>query len=246
MYRTFAAVYLDLDHFTAHAVEEFFPALPHGPAVRAALAEDVPPELLAASRPAGAADPEREQPADERWSAPLAEVSAESFMPPPGGTASLLQKADAAAQKGNVVRAAILRTQAAGAAQGADRERAMESALAAIKQLVDRLGAMLDWDADTREEWRQALGPLLPLAARGIWPRAARCLYELQRIPADYARDVFAVDLPEYLRTLGRRPVRAPAAAREAGDGAHGFPQGAQPVAPQRTGRTGTTAPSTG
>jgi hypothetical protein len=207
-YRTFAAVYLDLDHFTAHGAEEFFPALPRGPAVRAALAEDVGPELLAASRPAGAADPERESPPDERSAAAPAAAPADALPPPPGGTAPLLRTADAAEQKGNVVRAAILRAQAAGAAQGPDRERAAAAALAAVRQLVDRLGDMLGWDADTREEWRQALAPLLPPAARGIWPRAARCLYELQRIPADYARDVFAVDLPEYLRTLGRRPVR--------------------------------------
>ena len=84
----------------------------------------------------------------------------------------------------------------------------MAAALAAIGKLVDRLGDMLEWDADTREEWRQALGPLLPPAACGIWPRAARCLYELQRIPADCSREVYAVELPEYLRTLGRRPIR--------------------------------------
>ncbi|MBN9119217.1 MAG: hypothetical protein J0I06_08660 [Planctomycetes bacterium] len=209
VYRTFAAVYLDLAHFTAHAAEEFFPALPHGPTVRDALKADVDGEaLFAASRPAGAADPEREPAPDERWSAPPTPAAAESTVPPPGGVAALLRKADDAEQKKNVVRAAILRTQAAGAAQGLDRERAMEAALAALRQLVDRLGDLLEWDADTREEWRQSLGPLLPLAARGVWPRAARCLYELQRIPADYARDVYAVDLPEYLRTFGRRPLR--------------------------------------
>src|SRR5262249_17491365 len=66
-YRAFAAIYLELDHFTAHAAEEFFPALPHGRAVRDALAEDVPVEqLLASSRPEGAPVPVL-QPPDERW-----------------------------------------------------------------------------------------------------------------------------------------------------------------------------------
>src|SRR5262249_34117569 len=111
-------------------------------------------------------------------------------------------------QTGNVVRAAILRTQAAKASQGLDRERAMEGALAAVRQLVDRLGDLLDWDQDTRQEWRQAVWPMLPAAASGAWPRAARCLYELQRIPADYSREIYAVEIPEYIRTLGRRPVR--------------------------------------
>lgn len=211
VYRVFVAVYLDLVHFTAHGAEEFFPALPHGHAVRDLLSTDVDAAgLFVATRPAGAVDPEREPTPDERWSATPATPSAEASHPPAGGSVGLLKKADEAEAKGNVVRAAILRTQAAGAAQGIDREQAMVRALDAIRQLVDRLGDLLEWDTDTREEWRQALGPLLPLAARGIWPRAARCLYELQRIPADFSRDVFAVDLPEYLRTLGRRPIRRP------------------------------------
>jgi hypothetical protein len=207
-YRTFASVYLDLAHFTAHAAEEFFPALPHGHAVRAALYEDVDADaLFTSSRPQGAADPEREPAPDERWSAPTP-ATAVTLEAPPEGANALLKRADGAEQKGNAVRAAILRAQAAGAAQGLERERAMAAALAAVRQLVDRLGDMLEWDADTREEWRQALGPMLPVAAKGIWPRAARCLYELQRIPADFSRDVYAVDLPEYLRTFGRRPLR--------------------------------------
>jgi hypothetical protein len=209
VYRAFAAVYLDLDHFTAHAAEEFFPALPHSHAVRTALAEDVPVEgLIAASRPAGAADAERAPSPDELWSVPLAPASAQTAPPPPEGVQGLLRRAEEAEAKGNVVRAAILHTRAATASQGLDRERAIEAALASVGALVERLGNLLEWDADTRQEWRQALGPLLPLAASGEWPRAARCLYELQRIPADFAQEVYAVDLPEYIRTLGRRPVR--------------------------------------
>lgn len=210
-YRTFAAVYLDLSSFTAHAAEEFFPALPHGHAVRDALKEDIDADaLFQRSRPEGAADPEREPTPDERWSAAPALPPSEETTPTPGGTAALLQKATDAEQKGNAVRAAILRTQAAAASQGADRERAAAAAFGSLRALVERLGTLLKWDADTREEWRQALGPLLPLAARGIWPRAARCLYELQRIPADFSHEVFAVDLPEAIRTFGRRPVRRP------------------------------------
>jgi hypothetical protein len=165
-------------------------------------------ELYRRSRPAGAADPEREPTPDERWSAPPAPTTPETIAPPEGGITPLLQRASDAEQKGNSVRAAILRTQAAAATHGLDRERAAEAALGSVAQLVNRLGDLLDWDADTREEWRQALRPMLPPAARGIWPRAARCLYELQRIPADCAREVYAVDLPEYIRTFGRRPMR--------------------------------------
>lgn len=211
-YRVFAALYLDLDYFKPQAAEEFFPALPNGHAVRDALAEDVPIEqLLGSSRPAGAPDPEREPPPDKRWSAtPLSSVgssaSPSALAPSTGELGKLLQEATDAEEKGNFVRAALLRTQAAQSAE--PTQGALASALSALGQLVDRLGDVLDWDHETRQEWRQALGPLLPLAAAGDWPRAARCLYELQRIPAELAREVYAVDLPEYIRTLGRRPVR--------------------------------------
>jgi hypothetical protein len=203
LFRVFAAVYLDLDQFTAHAAGEFFPALPPGHAVRDALAEDLPVRaLFEGARPSGAADTEHEPAPDERRAIPP--------VPPElihkGGASRLLQRATEAEEKGNVVRAAILRTQAA-AVPGADRASAEAGARAALRKLVDRLGDAMGWEPETRGEWDQALGALLPRAAAGIWPRAARCLYELQRIPADFARDVFAVELPEYVRTLGRRPV---------------------------------------
>lgn len=208
VYRTFAAVYLDLDHFTGHGAEEFFPALPHGHKVRDALAGDVSvAALLTASRPAGAADPVREPGPDDRFGEPAA-APAPAHTPVPGGAGRLLQKAAEVEKKGNVVRAAILYTQAADASTEGERASATAAARAALRVLVDRLGDLLDWKPDDREEWLQALAALLPRAAAGIWPRAARCLYELQRVPADFAREVYAVDLPEYIRTLGGRPVR--------------------------------------
>jgi hypothetical protein len=108
------------------------------------------------------------------------------------------------------VRAAILTTQAATPATGEARRRAIAAARAALQRLVEQLGGILDWDGPTRGEWRQAIDPLLPLAANGIWPRAARCLYELQTIATDLSGEVYAVDLIEPIRTLGRRPVKRP------------------------------------
>ncbi|MDY3553711.1 hypothetical protein R5W24_002824 [Gemmata sp. JC717] len=208
LYRMFAAVYLDLHHFTGHAVEEFFPALPHGTQVRDLLSGGIPVETIAAAtRPAGAADPEREAPPDERWAEGAARATEDAPVQP-GDLPARLRAARDAEQKGNLVRAAILYTQVARSATAGARPLATSGAAGAVAKLVERLGAVLNWDEHTRGEWRQALAPLLPLAAAGIWPRAARCLYELQRIPADLSREVYAVDLPEALRTFGRRPVR--------------------------------------
>jgi hypothetical protein len=209
-YRLFAAVFLDRLFFAPGELERVFPSLPEPATVAAVLAEDVDAAaLLARSRPAGAADPEREPPPEQQWleSAPPAESPIEL---PPGEPGSLLGRALDAERKGNFVRAAVLRTQAASRLAGAEQERANALARSAVGELVERLGAVLDWDEPTRQEWRQALGPLLAPASSGIWPRAARCLYELQKVPGELSREVFAVDLPEYLRTLGRRPVKRP------------------------------------
>lgn len=208
-YRVFAAVYLDLHYFTAHAAEEFFPALPHGSRVRELLSAGIPVETVAeAARPAGAPEPEREAPADERWAEDAARPAEGTAPAAPGDVAVQLRTARDAEQKGNFVRAAILFTQLARSAAPGVRGSATAAATATLGKLVNRLGEVLHWDEHTRGEWRQALAPLLPLASAGIWPRAARCLYELQRIPADLDREIYAVDLPEYLRTFGRRPVR--------------------------------------
>ncbi|MBA4064773.1 MAG: hypothetical protein C0501_13875 [Isosphaera sp.] len=206
VFRAFAAVYLDLRAFDRHAAEDYFPSLPHGPGVAQSLAEVVDAAgLLAQSRPAGADDPPADPEPHEQWPETAAAPAPPAVAPAdPGG---LLAKARDAEGKGNHVRAAILRAQLAAAG---GRGLAETGALAALDKVVDELGRLLGWDGPTRREWRQALAPLLGPAAAGVWPRAARGLYELQKLPADLGREVFAVDLPEAIRTLGRRPVKRP------------------------------------
>ncbi len=122
-YRAFAATYLDLVVFGGHGAEDYFPSLPHGDLVVRAIGEDMDvPALLAAMRPAGAADPHREPLPDERW------VTGDNPAPvllPPGEPRGLLGRALDAEQKGNNVRAAILLTQVAASVTGEDRERAL-------------------------------------------------------------------------------------------------------------------------
>ena len=67
------------------------------------------------------------------------------------------------------MRAAILRAQVADGTKAVGdevRESSVTGALSALGQLVDRLGDVLDWDPETRQEWRQALAPE-PAAAEG-------------------------------------------------------------------------------
>lgn len=210
VYRLFAAVYLDRVSFAPDELEWLFPSLPDPRDVLAVLSEDVnAADLLARSRPAGAADPERPLSPVRLWIEPPSPAAAPPDLPP-GEPGTLLGRALDAERKGNFVRAAILRSRAAVLLAGAAERQANAAARSAVGKLVDRLGTVFDWDEPTRREWRQALDPLLTPAMAGFWPRAARCLYELQKIPGELGREVFAVDLAESIRTLGRRPVKRP------------------------------------
>ena len=210
-YRAFAATYLDLNAFAAAVIDEYFPSLPPRHVVLGRLEKDLNvASLLAHARPAGAADHRPEVAPDEHWMNPVDSAPRGDPVVPGGDPRGLLARADRAAKNGNFVRAAVLRTQAAESASGDDQTWAASTARAALGHLVQALAEVLEWDDATRGEWRQALVPLLAPAARGVWPRAARCLYDLQKLPADLARDAYAVDLVESLRTLGRRPVKRP------------------------------------
>ncbi|MCE9561008.1 MAG: hypothetical protein K8U57_03030 [Planctomycetes bacterium] len=208
-YRSFAAVYLCCAIFRPYRLEALFPSLPHGDIVKTALAEDVDADaLLARTRLPHALEPEREPAPDEQWGTPdTAQSSSHGSISDRSG---ILRHALDAEQNGNNVRAAILRTQVAAHATGDEKELALTGARTTLGKLVDSLGDMFAWDHGMRQEWRQALNPLLDAARSGVWPRAARCLYELQKIPANLSREVYAVDLAEAIRTLGKRPVKRP------------------------------------
>jgi hypothetical protein len=203
LYRAFAGAYLDLQSFFPEAVSEFFPSLPPAPEVLAVLGADVDAAgLLSRTRPAGSAE--------ARLPAVHDEPHSTRELLPARMSDALVARALEAEQKGNYVRAAILRTRAASAASEESRELLESSTRMAVGKLVHELAGVLGWNDTTQREWRHAIVPLLAPAAAGKWPRAARCLYELQKIPSDLAREVFAVDLVEPIRTLGRRPVKRP------------------------------------
>src|SRR5581483_11674199 len=103
------------------------------------------------------------------------------------------------AAAGNHVREAILRVRA-----GASGWPAIRSGL------VPRLAKVLGWDDRTARAWAGALGSLLRPAARGVWPRAARALYDLQKIPVDLEGGLYTVDPVEWATTFGRRPLYRP------------------------------------
>ncbi|HET6575565.1 MAG TPA: hypothetical protein VFG68_18330 [Fimbriiglobus sp.] len=193
VYVAFVATFAEYARFDPPGLRWVFPSLPDpGPGLVVVAGGVAFDRLLAQTRPDGAADAVRPAGTD-------ADVEAGSDEQARDGSGELLALSRRAAATGNHVRAAILRTRAGG------------SGWAMIRSgLVPRLADVLGWDERTTRAWGNALGPLLRAASRGTWPRAARALYDLQKIPADLEGGLYTVDPVEWATTFGRRPLRRP------------------------------------
>lgn len=210
VYVEFAAVYLELRHFAPARLARFFPALETLESIDALLAADVDAaRLFTGTRLPGAVPP-------LSLSEPLPKTSeVEAFATgespgPPSETAyrRQLARAEQASARGNVVRAAIYRTQAEMVAPPPSAPQARAEARADLDRLTERLQASLGLSDDAARQWREALEPLRRPAADGIWPAEARLLYDLQRVCVDHERAVYAVDLTEWAVTFGKRPIK--------------------------------------
>ncbi|HVS40246.1 MAG TPA: hypothetical protein VMS17_32105, partial [Gemmataceae bacterium] len=194
VYEEFVAVFLELLCFAPHRLPFYFPAIRDLAAVFRVLDADIDAAgLFAATRLAGAPDPTPASPQVEEG-----EAHAEALeqprptRPDPAAYARLTKAAAAAAERRNVVRAAILLEKAARAAPSplspSDGERGEGAAPArlasseAIVRLAARLQAALGLAEAEAAVWRRGLGLLLGPAASGLWPREGRLLYDLQRV----------------------------------------------------------------
>jgi hypothetical protein len=77
-----------------------------------------------------------------------------------------------------------------------------------VDRLVARLQTALELHDREAEEWRSTLPALLGSAARGLWPPSARLLYDLQKVCVDYERDIYSVDLVEWVVSMFRQPIK--------------------------------------
>ena len=212
IYVEFAAVYLELREFDAGLLGAYFPAIGDHAAVDAVLAQDVDADaLMMATRLPGSARPS----AARAWSDDemAAEVAAgpepEPSMLPSGMRYNrLLAKAEDATRRNNLVRAAILQLAAARLAGASRAGQARSLARRGIDKLAGRLRVALDADLAGRPEWARALFPLVAPAALGFWTAEARLLYDLQKVCFDHERPYYAVDLVEWITSLGKRPIR--------------------------------------
>jgi hypothetical protein len=198
VYAEFAAVYLELRHFSPALVSVYFPGLPPQAEVDALLAEDVEDAdtLFARTRPPGAPNP---SPPDEGRS-----DEAHDYY------RRLDRAAAAAAARGNDVRAAILHTKAARVAPAALTPVARAEAGRDLHRLVDRLRAALHLQDQDVAGWLQDLPALLDRADQGRRPVEAALLYDLQKACTEHEREAYALDIIEWLLSAGRRPVQRP------------------------------------
>jgi hypothetical protein len=198
VYIEFAAVYLELRFFAANLVPIYFPSLA-GAAERIdrLLARDLDAEaLFEQTRLAGAPNPvvrtdtKSDESHDYYW--------------------RLVRSAERAGRAGNAVRAAILRTRAARVAPATLTKGTRDDAKADLQRLTDRLGAALQLSEAEKEDWLRLLPALLDKADQGSNPSEAALLFDLQKVGVDHERDIYALDVIEWLRSGGRRPIKRP------------------------------------
>jgi hypothetical protein len=217
IYAEFVAVYLTLQRFAKNLLPHFFPCLRDHPFVNAMVNAEVDVEAIyAATRLPGAPETE-ELPPDNGPYDPLQNPPPDSMLlarkSPVGDKIRrwLEAKGDTMDAKGNNVRAAVLRYQAAGGGKHAPAE-----AHATLTRLCQRLQSALELSDVDAENWRMALLPLLPRACRGSWSQEARFLYDLQKTCVDKERGIFTIDPVEWALSMGRRPLKRPLPGHQA------------------------------
>jgi hypothetical protein len=200
VYEEFAAVYLELRCFAPRLLPVYFPTIEDFAVIDAVLAEDVDCDrVLAETRLEGADEPSALVSRPDQLPVPgEAVASVRRQAHDHGAVAPRSPRADKAAAVGNHVRAAII------------RQRALDAVgtHADLSRLAGRLQAALGLDAHEAEKWRRGLLALLGPAAQGIWPVEARLLYDLQKVCIDHERPIYAVDMVEWVYSLGRRPIK--------------------------------------
>jgi hypothetical protein len=194
-YIEFAAYFLELRFFNPPLVPVCFPSLPPESAVEAVLAGDVDgAALFRSTRLPGAPDPEPRS--DDQ-----SDESHDFYK-------RLERGALRASKAGDTVGAAVLYTRAARVAPGYLTKPARDQAREEIGKLVDRLHAALELDAADVASWKQTLPTLLDKADQGARPVEAALLYDIQRACLDHEQKIYALDVYEWVRSIGDKPIK--------------------------------------
>ena len=196
-YVEFVATYFELKFFAANLIPVYFPSLPPAGIVDDLLARDLDAAaVFARTRLGGAPDP-RPKTDDQ------ADESHDYYY-------RLTRGAQRAAEKGDVVGAAILHTRAARVSPASLTAPALEAARQRVYELVGRLQAVLGLPEDEANAWRGVLPSLLDKADQGNRPVEAAILFDLQRACIDNELPTYTLDVVEWLLSAGNRPILRP------------------------------------
>ena len=210
-YIEFVAVYLELRYFAEDLLGSYFPQLRDLGRIDDIVLGDVDgPGLLSATRLTGAPDPQQHtealrEAADRLERHPLGPADSPR-------SAQLrrrgLEKAKRSGESGNIVRAAILRMQAAHSSSGEEAPHGAVGRPGGFGSSGPAVAFRLRFQHGGHPGVVQTLVPLLEYAARGIWTPEARLLYDLQKVCIDHERGIYALNLWPWIRSLGREPVK--------------------------------------
>lgn len=208
-YIEFVAVYLELRYFAPRQVALYFPAIRDWDAIDRLVSRDIDHARLFA-RLRLTDDETTDDAAREEFSAQQG--------PPQLGRPELTlvelrrfqARAERAAAVGNSIKSAILHTRAANRAPVGYAEETHLAACQELRRFAKRLQQILEHTKDETNTWYEVLSPLLAPAAEGFWSTEARLLYDLQKVCVEHERGVYRLDLIDWIRTRGKRPLRRP------------------------------------
>lgn len=212
-YIEFVAVYLELRHFIERLLPDYFPSIGDWPAIDALVAGDIDGEYwFNETRLPGCPEPNEGTVEDEellttrRTDPAIASQRKQSEKT----YCRLMERADRARERGNDVRSATLRWQAAQVIGPKLAKTSRNMAREDLDRLAGRLGKALDLETAPVIELGELLGGMLHLASRGLWTAEARFLYDLQNVCVDHERGVYALDLVGWLLSRGSQPIKRP------------------------------------
>jgi hypothetical protein len=199
VYMELVAVYFDLRTFAPDLLPVYFPGIRDFENIERVLGQDIDAEaLLQQTRLAGAPDPAGRNGVEDR-----PDESQEYYW-------KLVHASEKFARTGNLVRAAIVRMRAARVAPGALSFGTRAEAIKYLQLLMDRLQTALQLTDAEAGEWMKDLPALLDKADQGSYPVEAALLFDLQKTCLDYERDIYALDVVEWVLSAGRKPIKRP------------------------------------
>ena len=215
-YREFAATYTELRWLAEAELADTFPGLGELEAVDRVVFSDLDGvALLEQARPPGAEVPVVAKPSHTHKATDVCEDPDEPAVAErPSARADrrvkrLVRRSERAEIRGNDVRAAILRTRAAGLTTPARAGELRASAHDAMGALCGRLERALELESSTLAEWRDVLCALNEKAWRGFPTSAARVLYDLQRVCLDHERPLYELNVVEWALSFGHRAIKS-------------------------------------